>query len=255
MTACRDEAIHECAGKNTHNVAEQLLKHAFPSWHGRKFLDIPCGAGSFLQRLAQGGGQPFGSDLQHMADAALPGDFTPCNMDERLPYDSTFFDGIICLDGLEHIKRPFDFIRECARIVKHEGVLIISTPNISSLRSRWRYFLTGHHNKCKTPLDEENVTPYHHVNMLSYAELRYMLHTEGFTIERVATNRCKMISLLYLVFWPITFLVTHAVYARECPSASARRIGTDVHRQMHTLPVFCGESLIVLARKSAVRMP
>jgi len=243
------EARQECAGKNTHKVAEQLLQEAFPSLQGRKFLDIPCGTGGFLQRIARLGGQPFGSDLQNISQVGLDCDFKHCNMDEQLPYENAFFDGIVCIDGIEHIKRSFDFIRECTRIIKNDGILIISTPNISSLRSRWRYFLTGHHNKCKHPLDEQNITPYHHVNMISYSELRYILHTEGFRIEKVTTNRFKIISLIYLVFWPITFLVTKMVYKRECRSKSEKLIGKDVVRQMHKLPVFCGESLLVLARK------
>ena len=141
------ETRQECAGKNTHNVVEYLLHNAFPSLPGRKFLDLPCGTGSFLRRIARAGGQPFGGDLQQSPQVGLDYDFRHYNMDEQLPYESAFFDGVICIDGIEHIKRPFDFIKECARIIKDNGVLIVSTPNISALRSRWRYFLTGHHNK------------------------------------------------------------------------------------------------------------
>jgi 2-polyprenyl-3-methyl-5-hydroxy-6-metoxy-1,4-benzoquinol methylase len=47
------------------------------------------------------------------------------------------FDAVVSIDGIEHIERPFDFIRECRRMIRKDGVLIISTPNLTALRSRW----------------------------------------------------------------------------------------------------------------------
>ena len=110
--------------------------------------------------------------------------FVSSDMDRPLPFDSELFTEIVCIDGIEHIERPFDFIRECSRVIVPSGRIIITTPNISAIRSRWRYFLTGHHNKCKSPLNEENITPLHHKSMMSFPEMRYILHTTGFEIKK-----------------------------------------------------------------------
>ena len=88
-----------------------------------------------------------------------------------------------------YIERPFDFVAECRRVVRDDGWLVISTPNISSLRSRWRWLLTGFHNKCKTPLDETRPDPLHHINMLSFPKLRYLLHRNGFSIAEMRRGR------------------------------------------------------------------
>ncbi len=85
----------------------------------------------------------------------------------------------MCIDGIEHLRRPFDFIAEVRRVLRIGGEVILSTPNISSLRSRLRWLLTGHHHKCPAPLDERNPNPLHHINMISFPELRYLLHSNG----------------------------------------------------------------------------
>lgn len=50
------------------------------------------------------------------------------------------FDIIICLEVIEHLKNPYNFLWTLKNILKEKGYLIISTPNIENNFSRW-YFL------------------------------------------------------------------------------------------------------------------
>ena len=43
---------------------------------------------------------------------------------------------------------------EGGRVLRPGGLFVLSTPNVSSLRSRFRFLLTGGHNRFKLPLDE-----------------------------------------------------------------------------------------------------
>ena len=49
----------------------------------------------------------------------------------------------IDVEGVEHLEDQFAFVRECWRVLKPGGRLLLSTPNILGLASRWRYFWTG----------------------------------------------------------------------------------------------------------------
>ena len=243
MVATDQLVIPENTSKNTHNVVAELLGEVA---NRKLILDLPCGEGAFTKRMLNSGADVVSADCLNIIK--LPhAQFSHVNMDERLPYADASFDAVICIDGIEHIERPFDFIRECQRIIRKDGVLIISTPNLSALRSRWRYLLTGFHQGEKSPLDESQQTPYHHKSLVSFPELRYRLHTSGFRVAAVRTNRVKLISWLYLTLAPLAWLVTVLAFRKEEKDAHVREQNKEIMGQMFTVPVLFGETLIVKA--------
>jgi hypothetical protein len=129
-------------------------------------------------------------------------------------------------------------------------MLIISTPNLTALRSRWRYLLTGFHQGEKTPLDESQYTPYHHLSLVSFPDLRYRLHANGFKVTAVRTNRVKLISWLYVVLAPLAYLVTVLAFMKEEKAAHVREQNREIVRQLFTVPVLFGETLIVKATRT-----
>lgn len=235
--------IPENTTKNTHSViAELLFKHE----NIEKVLDIPSGAGAFTSRLLEKGIEVHSADIENILMVENE-NFKQSDMNKVLPYSDDYFSNAVCIDGIEHIERPFDFIRECHRVLKNKGTILISTPNISSLRSRWRWFMTGHHNKCKSPLDEKNPTPLHHIAMISFSEIRYLLHTNGFKITSIKTNRIKLISCLYAVFVPLSFLFTYYVYHREEKNKGQKQRNKEILKQVFRAPLLFGETMIIEA--------
>lgn len=244
MREKQDRSI-ECASQQTHGAAFELLRAHLPA--GR-VLDIPCGAGAFADRLRNVGYEAVAGDI--VSDLKFPDlDFCEMDMNARLPLDDASFDAVVSIEGIEHLERPFDFVRECVRVLRPGGYLLITTPNISALRSRWRWFLTGFHNKAKYPLDEANPAPHHHINMLSFPALRYMLHANGARIEKVTTNRVKAISWVYAPLLPLHYLVSRASCARGAENAAHGEMSREVFRQMMSLALLFGETQVVLARR------
>lgn len=235
--------IPENTSKNTHNVVEKLV---LDTPHCQRVLDIPSGAGAFTRRMQQRGVEVHSADIENILMVDNP-DFRIADMNQLLPYEDDFFCSVACIDGIEHLERPFDFVRECHRVLRKDGSLIISTPNISALRSRWRWMLTGHHNKCKTPLDETNPNPLHHINMFSFPRLRYVLHANGFAIDKITTNRIKGISYAYYPWVPFAFLKTRAVYKKEEKDPDQRKRNREIANQMFSKSLLFGETMIVRA--------
>lgn len=237
--------IRENSARHTHAVAAGLLSEDNDV---RKVLDIPCGEGAFTQRLRDMGFDVYAADcakIMRVSDAK----FVVCDMNVPLPYRAGSMDAIACIDGIAHTERPFDFVRECRRVLQEQGILVISTPNISSLRSRWRWFWTGFHNKRKVPLNEGQVSPQHIINILSFDQLRYMLHTNGFHIGSVRTNRIKAVSWMYAVFVPVAYLMTVRAFSREEKDAAQRKRNQEIIKQLFSQGMLFGESLLIKARK------
>ena len=237
--------LTESACKNTHAIVEKLV---LEEKTGRRILDIPCGEGAFTKRLQERNIDIVSADCVHTIK--LPDTrFETANMNDTLPFEEGYFDGIVCIDGIEHIEKQFDFVRECNRILKKDGYLIISTPNISALRSRFRWLITGFHGKCKTPLNEKCPTPADHINMISFPELRYILETNGFTVKKITTNRVKLVSWLYLLFVPFSFMNTLYWFKKEAKNETLKEIYKQIFPQLFSIPVLFGETLIVKAVK------
>ncbi|MBK6267185.1 methyltransferase domain-containing protein [Marivirga sp. S37H4] len=235
--------IPENTSKNTHNIVFELLND---SGDPGKVLDIPSGAGAFTNRLINQEKSVYSADIENIMKVENP-NFAVADMNKVLPYDNGFFDSVVCIDGIEHLENPFFFIRECSRVIKQEGQIVISTPNINSFRSRWRWFWTSHHNKCKVPLNEEKPTPLHHINMMSYQRMRYILHTNGFKIVQVKTNRVKLISWIYAIFIPFSWVFTNWVFKKEEKDKVQRKNNQEILSTLFKTPLLFGETMIIKA--------
>ncbi len=238
-----EAVISENRSTNTLNGVARLL---FAAHNCKTVLDIPCGAGAFTKRLLDAGLDVYSADCQEIIRVAHR-KFSVADMNEKLPYADAMFDAIVCIDGIEHIERPFDFIKECHRILRKGGVLIVSTPNLTALRSRWRWLLTGFHQGEKSPLDEANYTPLHHLTLVSFPELRYRLHANGFKLGAIKTNRVKFISWVYAALLPFSYLMTKWVFNKEEKDMAVRAQNREIAKQTFTVPVLFGETLIVKA--------
>jgi len=233
--------------KNTHEKVFNLIEKGVNSI----IVDIPCGSGAFVLRLKDNG---FKNVVAIDIDNILGIDFNNFlvgDMTKHIPLEDNSVDVLVCIDGIEHISQQFHFVKEVNRVLRIDGEFIVSTPNISSLRSRWRWFMTGHHNKCKSPLDEIKPSPLHHIGMISFPELRYLLHTNGFRIKEVTTNSIKLISWLYTIFIPFSFLITSLAYYNSGKKEGTSAINSEVKKKMYSKAILFGETLIIKAIKTS----
>lgn len=53
------------------------------------------------------------------------------------------YDILTSLDVIEHLLNPFQFLENCKELMNDKSLLIISTPNIHSLKSRIRFLISG----------------------------------------------------------------------------------------------------------------
>ncbi len=107
---------------------------------GRRLLDIGCGAGFFVKAAAESGWEASGTEISETAAEyarTVTGVRVMQGNVEHLNIPSGEYDAVTMLDLLEHLFDPLTTLREVHRIMRDEGVLIISTPDIKSLSRRF----------------------------------------------------------------------------------------------------------------------
>ena len=180
-----------------HDTVESLLRDAPRG----KLLDVPAGEGALAQRLKELGYEVSCCDLYPQIFKLDGVDIKQGDLDARLPYDDASFDTAVCVEGLEHIENPANAIREFTRLLKPQGTLIVSVPNIMNIEERLKWLFSGYTSHFK-PLSAEAREAIArefggmdeialHVNPIGYSEVRYLLEKYGFAIEGVHIDKPK----------------------------------------------------------------
>jgi SAM-dependent methyltransferase len=211
-------------------------------------LDAPCGGGMLASVLQQKDFNVLGLDIERNAEKLLGNAFQWADINLRLPLADHSFDLVVSVEGIEHLENPHSFLREANRVLKDGGWLILTTPNIVSLRSRVRFMGSGFFHRDSMPLNETSRHSLHHIGLRSFPQLRYDLHTLGFHLRQVASTHVKPVSYLYGIFIPWMFLYTLIAFRKEKDRVQKKR-NREVLRTLFTSSLLFGENLLLVAQK------
>lgn len=118
-----------------HEHAARYL-FALDSPLGESVLDIACGTGLGTYLIAETGRSVIGMDQDKQTIQNNKSKYvdTP-NLSfvvgnaENLPLDSHLFNSVVSFETIEHLKNPKDFLREVHRVLRQDGIFLLSTPN------------------------------------------------------------------------------------------------------------------------------
>jgi 2-polyprenyl-3-methyl-5-hydroxy-6-metoxy-1,4-benzoquinol methylase len=101
---------------------------------GARLLDLGCGNGEALSVMSQLGWQVEGIDTDPEAVEIARRRGLTVHLGELADrhYPADHFDAIHMNHVIEHVHQPIDLLRECHRILKPGGVLVVLTPNGTS---------------------------------------------------------------------------------------------------------------------------
>jgi len=112
---------------------------------GGRVLDVGCGSGEWLGMMRDLGWQVEGIDFDEKAVnvARQTGLNVRCGALEGQNFPAASFDAVTLNHVIEHVPDPVGTLKECARILKPGGKLVLATPNTASLshrvfKSDWR---------------------------------------------------------------------------------------------------------------------
>jgi len=105
---------------------------------GKKVLDLGCGGGLLAEGLEKRGANVTGLDAGrtpiavaklHAQEAGSKVEYLQGTAEELALIHPNHFDGIACMEMLEHVPRPEEVVSACAQMTRPGGVVFFSTIN------------------------------------------------------------------------------------------------------------------------------
>ncbi len=109
---------------------------------GKRVLDIGCGGGWYLKKIAGAGAQAFGVDISkgYVDEAkkfAGPNAVVLQASALALPFKNGFFDAVLMTEVVEHTPSPEKAMREAWRVLKPGGIFVVTAPNSYSVLEQY----------------------------------------------------------------------------------------------------------------------
>ena len=245
------------------HVFEAVLRAArrLPGYPNPKLrvLDLSAGRGEIAAALAKDGcevrGTHFRADDYKLAGApaveGIPIDAN-VNLTRRLPYGDSAFDLVVLCEVAEHLPTYIPVIGEIGRVLAPAGHLILSTPNVARLHSRWHFFWTGTHKLIRRrvgwDLAPGDLYAYH-VGPVDFPLLHTLLRQAGMSVEQIDVTRFKWKHAWLFLLYPFVWIATR-LETRKHRSGPAHAEGEEDLFRWMTRPAMLGsEQLLLTARK------
>ena len=184
------------AGSSMDEIIDGTLAAARPepelSW-----LDIGCGRGDLLRRIRDGWApsELHGLDPIDWLEDDLRGDVSFHEVGAEDAPDLPQADRVMLVEVIEHLEAPWTDLRKAARLLAPGGRIVVSTPNVASLRNRLELAVKGNLTSFRPGYDPHISPALPHVTTRILTE-------EGLTVEPPVFVGADVISLSKGRVWP-----------------------------------------------------
>ncbi len=252
----------EAAVASHRSTNQKVLDQLIPGLHPTcKMLDLGAGAGYMAQKMTSAlramGLKPaehlLAMDLFSEGYGCTEVPFRRADLNQPLPLENDLFDTIYSIEVIEHLRRPYDFVAECHRVLKPGGLLVFSTPNVLHALSRFKQLFTGFNDLYVPPSirPENGGRLCGHIMPLAYSYHVYGLRSAGFVEIRFVPDRLKRgATVLAVLLFPF-FKLASALHQLR-----VRRYGADVYAEnaealqtTNSFAMLTSRSCIITARK------
>ena len=245
---------------NGHRQIIALLRERKGGMSGSALLDVPSGGGPVVD-----GARALGFGVVELDLFPRPGmRGVQADACADFPFKDGSFDVVLSMEGIEHFENQTGFVRECARVLRPGGLLILSTPNVLTMSARASQFLTGSRilkhgpiNEISTLRGRNGKRMYHgHAYLIDAFRLRYILRIVGLEAFELRGTTLSRTSLLFAPLYPgielanrIAARLARSRLAREERARPERALELELARLARSPALLFRKKLIVLATK------
>ena len=172
---------------------------------------------------------------------------------DRLPYQESDYDLVTCTEVLEHLEHYRETLREVHRVLKKDGVFVLTTPNILNLKSRMRFLVIGFYNLFG-PLhfnESELHSAGGHINPIGMYFLIHSLVDAGFKDIHVSIDKKQGTSMFWLLFLYLPIMFFYAITKRTeiKKYKTIDRYNEKYVDMINSLDVLLGRTLVIGCKK------
>jgi SAM-dependent methyltransferase len=212
-------AQESSGGTSNDEILEAGLTAAEPR-PGLSWIDVGCGTGDLL-RMIRDGCEPAsltGIDLIPWLASDLSDDVefrqgAAEDIDDLAPADR-----VMLIEVIEHLEAPWRTLRRAARLVRPGGRIVVSTPNVATLRHRIDLSVRGRLTSFR-PDNEAHISP-----ALPHVIAR-VLSEEGLTPDEPRYAAADVIPLAHGRLWPQSLRERRPALLSVSVVIGARRAG------------------------------
>lgn len=235
---------------------------AVPGYPDLAVLDISCGDAEILKALQQAGCRAEGTHFREddyilSKDRVIPEGIVlhrGVDITGPLPFPDGRYDVVLLTEVIEHLESHAGILHEISRILRPGGHLVLSTPNLQRLGSRWQFFLTGCHRLCQRRIgwDVPRERLYeHHISTPDFPVLHTLIGQAGLRIRRLWLTRVEFPQIFWMALYPVFWLATRMQVRGRAKYSEGRNLGErDLFRWMVHPCMLASKQLVLLAQKS-----
>jgi len=224
-------------------------------------VDLSAGSGYIAHLFEEAGSDVRLYDLFPQQNKYSKGLCQFIDLQKPFPIVSATADIVICSETIEHLPNQHHLFVETARILRNNGVFILTTPNSSSLRSRFAQFIMeSEHYSTPAPnelnafvsWDGKEGGYFSKLFISGVLRLRTLAALNQLSLKTIHRSRYSSTSVWMLFFYPLLYFFARKVYRKQVKNDPGNNAVYRAIFDLNTsLDVLLGKHLIMEFSKSS----
>jgi SAM-dependent methyltransferase len=211
----RDSAVRFFQGYTTTHKSQLRLK---------RICDLSAGRGYIAHLFEEAGADVHAYDLFPNQNRFLKATVQQIDLQKTLPIADASMDLVICCETIEHLPNQYFLFQETARILKPGSTFILTTPNSSSLRSRFSQFMMeSEHYGAPAPNELNAFTSwdgskegyFSKLFISGVLRLRTLAALNQLTLKKIHPTKRSSTSVFLLLWYPALYYFNRKAMNRQ----------------------------------------
>ncbi len=242
----RDSALHffeNYTGKNKTDL------------HKKNVVDLSAGSGYIAHLFENVGADVHLYDLFPDQNIFSKATCRFIDLQKEFPIQDASVDLVICSETIEHLPNQNHLFVETARILKPNGIFILTTPNSSSLRSRFAQFMMeSEHYSTPAPnelnafasWDGKDGGYFSKLFISGVLRLRTLAAINHLQIKKIHPSKYSSTSIWMMVMYPLLYFFNSRVVSKQIKSdPKNENIYRSIFKINTSLDVLLSKHLII----------
>lgn len=221
-------------------------------------VDLSAGTGYIAHLFEEAGAVVYPYDLFPNQNKYAQTNTQKIDLQKEFPIATESADLVICAETIEHLPNQLFLFREVSRILKSGGIFLLTTPNTSSLRSRFAQFMmeSEHYshpapNELDAFVDWGNGDGYFGKLFLSgILRLRTLAALHQLQLKQTYKSSFSSTSIFFLFLYPLIWFFNWKVKQKQIKNDNTNKDTYNEIFQVNTsLKTLLSKHLIMEFRK------